>query len=271
MSGTPEKLGRIERALRSRRAGWILLLALAIFYGWIYWTHPLNPGSAPIGERVGWWSWSDQFRYLRATETLAEGRVTRETYHYPLGYSALGVPFVRWWPAHAYFVPDLLLVLGTGAVWWRLARRWLSATVTLAAAAGFILTHGELLRLTMVVPWNTLPTQLTLLAGVLALLETRGRRSVWWLASLAAVTWPVRPVDAICFTPMLGWAVMRLSDWRERIIGAAGGAAIVALAMTAVGALNLAVWDSWRTPYEQAAHTMVGFFSYPMAQKLYWT
>jgi hypothetical protein len=247
------------------------LLLVGGIYTWVYVRHPLNPGFATVDERVGWWSWSDQFKYLKATEAMAAGTVSREVYHYPLGYSALGVPFVRWLPAHPYFLPNMLLVLVTAFLWWRLARRWIPATVALIVTAGFIVTHGDLLRLTMVVPWNTLPTQVTLLAGMLVLLELKGRRAMWWLAGLAAITWWVRPGDALCFAPMLGWAVVRLPRWRDRIVCASLALAIIGVAVVAMGVLNLSVWDSWRTPYEQAAHTMVGFFSYPMAQKLFWT
>ncbi len=271
MSRSRQRWDAIESLLKRREMSWAMLALLAGLYTWAYWAHPLNPGSAPVSERAGWWSWSDQYKYLLATQDLAEGRVTRETYHYPLGYSALGVPFVKLWPAHAYFVPNLLLVLATAAVWWRLVRRWVPATVALAVAIGFLFTHGELLRLTMIVPWNTLPTQLTLLTGVLLMLETRGPCTVWWLSGLAAVTWLMRPVDALGFAPMLVWAVLRLATWRERMVCGLGGIAVIAAAMGAVGALNLSVWGAWRTPYEQAAHTMVGFFSFPLAEKLYWT
>lgn len=261
----------VEQRLNQRGSGLVLLALLGLLYSWAYWQHPLNPGSAATSARVGWWSWADQFKYLQATESLAHGKITREVYHYPLGYSALGAPFARLWPAHPYFVPDLLLVLGAAVLWWRLVRRWLPATVTLAVAGIFIATHGELLRLTMVVPWNTLPTQLTLLAGLVLMLETRGPRTVGWLAGLAAVTWLVRPIDAMAFAPMLVWAVLRLPTWRERITCGLGGIAIIGGAVGAVGALNLVVWGAWRTPYEQAAQSMVGFFSYPMLQKLHWT
>jgi hypothetical protein len=261
----------VERALNRRSAALALLALLAGLYGWACWTHPLNPGSAPVADRVGWWSWADQYKYLLATQDLAAGKVTRETYHYPLGYPALGVPFVRLMPAHPYFVPNLLLVLATAALWWRLSRRWLSATAVLAVAAVFVASHGELLRLTMVVPWNTLPTQVTLLAGLVAMLEVKGPRTVWLLAVLAAATWLVRPVDALCFAPLLVWAVLRLATWRGRILGGLGGVGIIAIAIIGVGCLNLSVWGTWRTPYEQAAHTMVGFFSYPLLHKLYWT
>ena len=271
MSRTRQRWDAVETLLKRRATGWVLLALLAGLYTWAYWTHPLNPGSAPVAERVGWWSWSDQYKYLLATQDLAAGKVTRETYHYPLGYSALGVPFVKLWPAHAFFVPNLLLVLATAAVWWRLVRRWVPATVALGVTTVFVFTHGELLRLTMVVPWNTLPTQLTLMAGVLLILETRGPRTVWWLSGLAAATWLVRPADALAVAPMLGWAVLRLATWRERMVCGLGGVAVIAAAMGAVGALNLSVWGTWRTPYEQAAHTMVGFFSFPLTEKLYWT
>lgn len=262
---------RVNGWLGSRLAGLLFLVALGAVYTWAYIHHPLNPGSAPVEARSGWWSWADQYKYLKATEALAAGGIAKEVYHYPLGYSALGVPFVRWLPAHPYFVPDLLLVLATAAMWWRLARRWLPATVALLVAAGFITTHGELLRLTMVVPWNTLPTQLTLLTGMVVLLETHGRRSAWWLAGLAAATWLVRPIDAVSFAPMLVWVVVRLPSWRERSGCAMGGIAIICTAVAAVGLLNQSIFGSWRTPYEQAAHIMVGFFSYPFAQKLHWT
>lgn len=271
MNRRHQRWDAIESLLGRRATGWLLLALLAGLYVWTYWTHPLNPGSAPVSERIGWWNWSDQYKYLLATQDLASGRVTRETYHYPLGYSALGVTFVKLWPAHAFFVPNLLFVLATAAVWWRLVRRWVPATITLLVAAGFIVTHGELLRLTMVVPWNTLPTQLTLLAGVLLMLETHGPRTVWWLSGLAAATWLVRPVDAVCFAPMLIWAVLRLATWRERLGCALGGLVVIAVAVVAVGLLNQSVWGAWRTPYEQAAHTMVGFFSFPLTEKIYWT
>lgn len=271
MSDVTNWPARINEWLASWWAGLLLLALLGGLYTWTYVQHPLNPGSGPAEARLGWWSWADQYKYLQATEALAAGGITKEVYHYPLGYSALGVPFVRWLPAHPYYVPDLLLVLATAAVWWRLARRWLPATIALLVAAGFITTHGELLRLTMVVPWNTLPTQLTLLAGMVVLLDTHGRRTVWWLAGLAAVTWLVRPVDAVSFAPMLVWAVLRQRTWKEKVLGALGGILIIGLAVGAVGLLNQSVFGSWRTPYEQAAHTMVGFFSYPFAQKLHWT
>ncbi len=271
MSGFAEHRARLERWLNTRLAAALLLGLLGAWYVWAYVHHPLNPGRAPVAQRVGWWSWSDQYKYLQATEALAAGKLTRESYQYPLGYPVLGVPFVRWWPAHAYFLPDLALVLAAGFFWWRLARRWLPATVALAVAVVFILTHGELIGLTMIVPWNTLATQLALLAGLWVMVAITGPRAVVWLALLAAAAWTVRPIDAVSFAPMLVWSVLRLPTWGQRIGWGAVGVGVIGMALVAVGGVNLMIFDTWRSPYEQAAFIMVGFFDYPVVQKLFWT
>lgn len=271
MSRFTQAARRGEGWLQTRVAGWLLLVLVGVWYGWAYAHHPLNPGEIPTEQRAGWWSWSDQYKYLRSAQTLAAGQVTPETYHYPLGYAALAAPFVRWLPVHPFFVPNLLLMLATAACWWQLARRWLPATVALFVAIVFIITHHELIGLTMVVPWNTLVTQLCLVAGLGLVSATPNRRIVWLLAALAAAAWWVRPIDALCLAPLLVVATLRLPTWRERTEAGFVGIAIIGAAAVAVGLLNRAVFGTWRTPYEQAAFTMVGFFDYPLGQKLYWT
>lgn len=271
MSGFAEHRAKVERWLDTRVAAAVLLVLLGAWYAWVYARHPLNPGRAPVEQRVGWWSWSDQYKYLQSTQEMAHGKITPENYRYPLGYPVLGVPFVRVWPAHAYFIPNLLLVLAVAVFWWKFARRWLPATIALLAAVVFISTHGELIGLTMIVPWNTLATQLTLVASLWTMLALTGSRAVITLAGLAAATWLVRPVDAVSFAPMLVWSVLRLPGWRARIGWGAAGVAVLGVALAAVGLVNHAVFGMWRSPYEQAAFTMVGFFDYPLGQKLFLT
>src|SRR6478736_207312 len=222
--GRAVKMGTWFEAWLDTRLGSVVLLALvAGLYTWAYQHHPLNPGSVAVAQRAGWWSWSDQYKYLQSAEALAAGKIAPDTYHYPLGYPALGAPFVRWLPVHPFFVPDLLLVLATAACWWRLVRRWLPATAALLVAIVFLDTHRDLIELTMVVPWNTLVTQFCLVAGVSVVLAPPGRRVVWWLAALAALAWWVRPVDALCLAPLLVCAMLRLPTWTDRLrVGAIG-------------------------------------------------
>lgn len=260
----------VEDRLAHRAAGWLLLVILAWIYAVAYWRHPQNPGNLPASLRMGWWNWADQYAYWQSAAELAHFRLTPENYHYPLGYSALGAIFWRFMPAHPFFIPDLLLVLGAGVVWWRLARGWLDRRLTLLTAVAFIGLHREVLLLTQVIPWNTIATQLALLAGLWVMVATQGPRTVWRLTGLAVLTYLVRPGDAACFAPMLVWAVLRLPAWRERLLCAAGGMAAIGATALAVGLLNRAVFGTWDTPYERMSWQGIGFFSYPALQKFFW-
>lgn len=260
---------RIDAWLGTRAAGWVLLALVAALYAWAYWQDPLNPGATPAAERQGWWSWSDQMKYFESAAALAEGRIDRESYYYPLGYGALGAPFVRVMPGHPFFWPDLFFVLVAAALAWRLARRWFGPLAAAALAALFIVTHAALLRLTLVIPWNTIPVQAAFFAAFWLVLTRRDGRAVAWLAVVAAAVYFTRPIDAACLAPVLVWATLRLPTWRERIGWGALGVTIVAAAVFAVGWINLRTFGQWRTPYEQGSFANIGFFSFPVTHKLY--
>ncbi len=267
-----------ERLLARRAAGWVLLAVVALVYLAAYRLHDLYPGIGDGANRDGWWTWSDQLKYLRQAEAIAAGEVNAETYFYPLGYSLLAAPFVRWMPAHAFLLPDLALVLGAAAMWWKLGRRWLSAAEVLGVGVVFVVTHSWLLADSVVVPWNTLATQLTMLAGVWVVVRDeplagaggREGRRVWILAGLAAATYWVRPVDVVAFGPLLAWAVWRIPTWWGRVRCGVAAGLVMTVAWAMVGGLNLKVFGSWRTPYEAASMETVGFFGYPVSYKFFW-
>jgi len=261
---------RVEAALGLPWVGGMLLAALGLVYVYAYVHHPLNPGPGPAEARLGWWSWADQFVYWQSAAELAQFRLTAENYHYPLGYSFLGALCWRWLPAHPFLIPDLLLVLGAAAAWWRLTRGWLDRKLTLLTAVVFLWGHREVLALTQVVPWNTIATQCLLIAGLWLMVGSAGRRTVAGLTVLAVLTYLVRPGDAACFAPMLVWSVLRLSNWRERLIGAAAGVAAIVAVAVAVALLNHAVFGTRDTPYERMTWQAIGFFSYPVWHKFYW-
>ncbi len=264
------KLALGEDWLGHRLTGWLLLALVGCLYAYAYLHHPLFPGRVPAEMRTGWWTWSDQYDYWQSAAELAQFQLTPTNYHYPLGYAALGALFWRLTPTHAFFVPDLLLVLAAAVVWWHLARGWLSRIQTLATGIVFVAVHREVLSLSWVVPWNTIATQLTLLAGLWVMVATQGPRTVWRLTGLAMLTYLVRPADAACFAPMLIWAVLRLPSWRERLIWAAGGMVAIGASVVAVGLLNRAIFGTWDTPYERMTWQTKGFFSYPILSKFFW-
>lgn len=262
-------VARVEGWLGSRAGGAVLLAIVAALYAWAYWQHPLNPGATLAAERQGWWSWADQTKYYASAAALADGRVERESYYYPLGYGALGAPFVRAMPGHPFFWPNLIFVLAAAALAWRLARRWFGPLATAGLAALFVATHAALLRLTLVIPWNTIPVQAAFLAAFWLVLTRRDGRAVGWLAGIAALVYFIRPSDAACLAPVLVWATLRLPAWRARIGWGAWGVAIVAAAVLAVAWINLRTFGQWRTPYEAGSFANIGFFSFPVTHKLY--
>lgn len=259
-----------ERGLDHRAAGCLLLGLVALIYLAAYLRHPLYPGSAPVEMRVGWWSWADQFAYWRSAAGLAQFQLTAEQYHYPMGYPILGALFWRIMPTHAFLVPNLLMVLGAAVVWWLWSLRWLSRWQALVVGVVFVVIHQEMLTLALVIPWNTIATQLTLLAGMWVMMATRGPGTVWWLTFLAVMTLLVRPGDAACFAPMLVWAVVRLPGWWQKLICAAGGMLAIGAVFLAVGLINRSVFGTWSTPYEISTWQGIGFFSYPVLDKLFW-
>jgi len=256
--------------LGRKPAGAGLLGLVAIGYTVAYLHHPLLPLANPLLERDGWWTWYDQFTYWQSAAELTQFELTAGNYHYPLGYPLLGALGWKLASSHPFFWPNLLSVVATAWVCWRIWRLWLTRVICLAVAIGFVVLHTSLMKLTLVVPWNTIPTKLTLLAGVLILLTGRDGRRVGWLAGLAALTYLIRPVDAVCFAPMLVWSVLRLSSWRERLARGASGVAVVFAAVLVVGLVNLAVFGTWKSRYEQISIEVVGFASYPALWQWFW-
>ncbi|ACB73538.1 hypothetical protein [Opitutus terrae] len=263
-------LARLNAALYHRRVGPSLVAALGLVYACAYLNHPLFPGTGEPALTRGWWTWTDQQRYLAEATAIAEARLDAATFHYPIGYPALGALFCSWLPANPFFIPDLLLVLAASFAWWRLAQRWLSRGEALAVGLAFIATHRWLIVYTQIVPWNTLATQAALLVGVWLAIAQTGPRRLWTLAGLASSSYLVRPIDAVAFTPLLVFAVMRLDDWRARLTHGIGGGAVIAMAVIGAGLINHGVFDAWRSPYEVVSAQAVGFFSYPISYKLYW-
>ena len=201
---------------------------------------------------------------------IAELRLDSASYFYPVGYPLLGAVFAKWMPNNPFFVPDLVFIVAASMVWWKLAQRWLNPTVALVTGLVFVFTHSWLVMQTLVVPWNTIPTLFTLLAGIEMVLARSDERAVRWLALLGVFTYIIRPIDAVAFAPLLVFATLRLPTWRARLINGALGLAIVGSAVIAIGCFNLWRVGQWQTVYELVSTQTIGFFSYPVSYKLFW-
>jgi len=261
---------RANALLATRAAEWTLLALVATLYAAAYAVDEMNPHGAAPATRLGWWSWHDQWRYALSAETLAQGRVEASTYFYPLGYPALGALALRAGSLQPFFWPNLVCILVSAAAAWRLGRRWMPPLALLALASVFIATHAATLRLTMVIPWNTLPLQAALLGGLWLVHARRDGATVAWLGTIAAAAYWVRPADAACLAPLLVLATLRLPTWRERLRWGTVGAAVIAVSVALMAGVTWRAFGDWRTPYERSTMENIGFFAYPLTQKLYW-
>ena len=260
---------RIEDGLGTPRAGLCLALLLCLVYTVAYLGFPELPGNHRTFPANAWWGWWDQGQYLKATQALATLHLSRETYWYPPGYSLLAVPFWYAAPKHAYFIPDLLLVLGSGIVLWRLAGLWISRMETLLLGALFIGSHGWTLSHSLIIPWTTIPSQFIYLTACWILLTKNSVRSSLVLSCLAAVLLWFRPVDAFALAPMLVASVLLLRGLRTRIAAAFPGVAVIALSFGGICLLNKAICGSWQSDYDRNSYG-IGFFSYPLILKFHW-
>lgn len=260
---------KLDRILESRRVELALLLAFAGFYTAAYMGNSLFPGNKP-DHPEGWWGWWDQSQYLREAVALSHLNFSPEAYHYPVGYSLMGALFARFMPVNPFFFPDLALILGTACFWWALALRCLSRVQAFVVAAVFIIAHLPVLAKTMVIPFNTIPTQFTLLAAVWVALTDSKPRAVLKLSALAAATYLMRPLDAVCLAPILAFSVLRLPSRQDRIYYGFSGIAIIAAAVAATAVLNHVIFGTWTSPYERQSLRDIGFFAFPFSHKLYW-
>jgi hypothetical protein len=255
----------INSWLDSRNGKLSFLIATAIIYTLAYLGHGVLPGNSEYPK--AWWGWWDQGQYLKSAASLAHGTLTSDTDWYPLGYPAMGALFYRFAPQHAFFLPDLILVLGITALFYRIARQLISPLETVLIIAVFIGCYSGSLSASLVVPWNTIPTHLLSYAIIwLVAFSEPDRKRVLIAAVCLGLMYLCRYPDALCMILPLGVAIMRLPTRREKVEAALWAFGILACVMVSVLLVNHAVFGSWQTPYEKIS-AAVGFASYPLLQK----
>lgn len=240
---------------------------IAVGYTLAYLGHPVLPGNSAYPE--GWWGWWDQGQYLKCTAGLAKGILNKDTYLYPLGYPLVATPFYWWAPKHAFFIPNLVFVTGSAWAFYGIARRLVRPTEAFVLIVAFVVFYRGMLRDTLVVPWNTIPTHFL---GYLILYLTAFRRPSLrdvCLASIClALIYPFKMPEFICFLPSVLIAVASLQD-RKRVIRASCVlAAAVGVVVAVMLCVNFSVFGRFRTQYELIQQA-IGVLGYPMLWKVY--
>ena len=236
---------RVPRDWRKAPAIPVILAAgviLATIYTLRYLADPAVPGNQATNP-LGWWGWFDQSMTLRSTKALVDGNLDPAEHYYPFGYALLGALPYAATPSYAFFIVDLLALLGALAGFVALSRRLGLVPLLAAPLFGLALLGNSLLFRQWVVPWSTTAVgglMWVLLACCAAWLDGRRRPFVIGLLMMAVPM--CRPSDALAVLPCLGallWADRRsrsgrLADWFRLVAGAA-------LVVTPVAALHLAV------------------------------
>jgi hypothetical protein len=260
-------LSRLDRILDTPRALLWLLGAASVAYTLAYLGHPILPGNSSYPE--GWWGWWDQGQYLKCTTALAKGALDQESYFYPLGYSLVAVPFYFLAPKHAFFLPNLVFVIGSTWAFYGIARRLVRPTTALLLMIAFVVFYRGMLRDTLVVPWNTIPTHfLAYLILYLTAFRRPSERDVLVASVCLAVIYPFKVPEFVCLLPSVLVAIASLGD-RKRVLRAG---LILALAVTVIVTImltvNFSVFGQFRTKYELIQQG-IGVMGYPPLWKIY--
>jgi hypothetical protein len=234
-------------------------LATLILFLHAHHAYPQRP-TAPV-LRTGWWWWSDQGRYLKSA--LAWGRLDLapgQHWYFP-GYPMLGAVFARLGMADPFWIPDLLCLMGSLALFAALAgfvlagRVWGPALGTALFVAMLAVSQQALDM--WVIPWTTTPATLCALACLVAALRFQERPSAGlaFVSGLAATAVALfRPTDALVLLvgvpPFLAVALWRARlGWGRfvRITAIACLAAVLPIVLLA--ATHLAVFGFAPSPY----------------------
>lgn len=260
-------LKRIDRMLDSSSALLSFLGVIAVVYTLAYLGYPVLPGNSIYPE--GWWGWWDQSQYLKCTAGLAKGVLNKDTYLYPLGYSLVAAPFYLWAPKHAFFLPNLVFVIGSVWAFYGIARRLVRPTEAFILIIAFLVFYRGMLLDTLVVPWNTIPTHfLAYMILYLTAFRRPSLREVYLASICLALMYPFKMPEFVCLFPCVLIAVASLRD-KTRVVRASCVLAIaVGVAVVVMLSVNFSVFGSFRTRYELIQQG-IGVLGYPMLWKVY--
>jgi hypothetical protein len=251
----------IRQLARGNRGLLVFVALVLVIHVRIYQAYPYRP----IGPDSGWERFWDQGQYVKSTRALARGDLAPDQHWYPIGYSALGAPFVGVLPNDPflvvnggclalfavafvrYFRPLIGLIPSALAFFGSLAVPTASAVSPIAPAFP--------LWVQFVIPWNTIPIAATYM-WLLSLLRDRNARTLGVdaaIGGLAAATAVIRPTDALPLLPLgVLYGVQSFgSDQPLRRLAAATAAA--AAVLVPVLAVTLRIHGGFSTPYAAEA------------------
>lgn len=172
------------------------------------------PGNAPIP--LGWWEWFDQSQYLKSAEAFARWDLDPAQHRYPLTYSLLAAPFVRYLPYHAFFFVNLVSFVAMAWLMMSLGRQL--GVGAIGGAVAFLVgaVIPKILLAQYVIPWTTTPVAALYLAVFVVYVASI--RDGFTSARIAMMTAGIvlvaafRPIDSTPLLPIalhVAWRTLR--------------------------------------------------------------
>lgn len=249
---------------------WLIGIGI-IWYLIGYLSHPVLPGANQTWP-LGWWGWWDQGCYWRSAQELAQFKLTRANYWYPLGYPLIGAVFFRLMPSHAFLIPDLLCFLGILILFNRICREFVSPWESVALGVAALLLPRTILINALVVPWNSTPAHLMIYCVIVLLAFCRPRPVNFVIAAFLAALMPWFRADGlICLVPVFAahfWEDLRRGEIRKCVTKIVFSAVLVSLSVGMITAVNHTIFGEATTPYMQRVST-VGCSLKGVARKAY--
>ena len=242
-----------ERFRRFAAAYPVLLAALALscLYFFELLSAPALPGNV-FEHPLGWWGWFDQGKTLESALALSGRDLSASRHWYPMGYSLLGAPFIRFgFRAHPFALVDLACLLAVLFGFVAFARACgIRRTIACILFVGSVTWDRQMFN-EWVIPWNSSPAA-ALMWTILPVcaLWLQGRRYPVLLGLLVGAMPFFRPTEAaqagICVLWVAGADLFqRRLRWQD-VLGLAAGGALAVLPQLA---LHLAVYGPHPTEY----------------------
>ena len=256
-----------------------VIAIFAIFAYFIgYLSYAATPGNIEA-YFMGWFGWYDQSMYLKSAEALAHGKLSAETYVYPLGYPLLAVPFLKWLPRHPFLIPDLFFAVGIVLAFYascrKLVTRIESAGLTLfliilsAFTATKAIPGGLIWSDSLIVPWNLIPVFFAAYLAIwLLIFNAASFRRLWVVSFAIALAIFCRPPDALFLGVLYLAGLWDLKSLKEKIKGAVILALPCSLVIATVLITKWKVFHSVLSPYD-IVNAGIGFSIYDLPFKFY--
>lgn len=178
----------------------ILLLFGFLTFVYTYWANIYRPGALYKG---GWYEiWADQKRYYTQSKAIADFRLNKETFYYPILYPLLGSLLIRFIPTDPFFLINIGLFLATMVLMYLLIEKVFGKEKAIFSVMLLLISNRFVYD--FVTPWTTnITTPLFLASFFILYSQSFSMKYLIIMSTLTGAAFLSRYTDIIFFLPLL--------------------------------------------------------------------